>query len=120
MFVRFVVANDEAGWDQQRGLLTEFYRLDQEGELLSHEEERFREAQVWLDRHLPQPDVLAPTRPDAPDRAVRWLRVTAVEHVSCMRALAALLESKGIPVREVVSDNPGRIVYEDDCQVAAV
>ena len=120
MFIRFVVADDEAGWDQQRGLLTEFYRLDQEGELLSHEEERFREAQTWLNAHLPQPEALSPTRPDSPGRTVRWLRVSSAEHVSCMRALAALLESKGIPVQEIISADPGRIVYEDDHQVAAV
>ena len=120
MFVRFVVANDEAGWDPQRGVLTEFYRLDQDGELLSHEEERYREAQTWLNAHLPMPEALSPARPDAPDRAVRWLRLSAAEHVSCMRALAALLESKGIPVQEIVSEDPGRIVYEDDYQIAVV
>ena len=120
MFVRFVVASDEAAWDQQRGVLTEFYRLDQEGELLSHEEERFREAQEWLNDHLPHPEALPPTGSDAPGRAIRWLRASAAEHVSCMRALAALLESKGIPVQEIHTDDPGEIVYEDDHQVAAV
>ena len=112
MFVRFVVPYRHPGSEPQRSVLAELHRLEEEGELLSHEADRFRESENWLARHLP--------RADAPEEAVRWLRVTASEPVSCMRALAAILETRGIPVQEMLTNNPGEIVYEDDHQVAAV
>jgi len=42
------------------------------------------------------------------------------EHIRNMRALAALLEQKGISVEELRPDKPGYVVYEDEQQVAAI
>jgi len=59
-------------------------------------------------------------RPNATERAVTWLKMGAVEHVSRMRQLVTLLEHKDVAVEELRTDKPGYIVYEDEHQVAAV
>jgi hypothetical protein len=38
------------------------------------------------------------TRPNAPERAITWLKASASAHVTHMRELASLLEHKDVPV----------------------
>jgi len=42
------------------------------------------------------------------------------EHITRMRALAALLDHKDTPVAAFETDKPGYVVYEDEHQVAAI
>lgn len=47
------------------------------------------------------------------------MRMSATEHVSRMREVT-LLEHKDLAVKELRTDRPGYIVYEDEHQVAAI
>jgi hypothetical protein len=58
-------------------------------------------------------------RPHAKDQALSWFKDTATEHISQMRAFAAILELHDIQVEIIKTDRPGYIFYEDDFQVAA-
>jgi hypothetical protein len=120
-YVRFVVSERDDRSDQRRGIFSALYALERRGELAAYELSWFRAAETWFNEHLPQPDRLAWSgRPNAPERAISWLKASATEHVSRMRELMALLEHKGIPVEELWTDRPGYVVYEDDHQVAAM
>jgi hypothetical protein len=120
-FIRFaVVARDETS-DQQTGIFTALYRLERAGELSPHESEWFAGIARWFNANLKRPDRLAwSSRPNAPERAISWLKLSATEHIARMRELAALLDYKDIAVEEFRTDKPGYIVYEDDHQVAAI
>ncbi len=121
MYVRFVVPERDARSDQKRGIFTALYALEREGELASYELEWFRSIEEWFNDHLERPDRLTwSTRPNAPQRAITWLKMSATEHVSRMRELVTILEHKDLPVEELHTEKPGYIVYEDDHQVAAV
>ena len=121
MFVRFVVAERDPDSGHDRGVFTALYDLEKRGELLSHELTWFREAETWLNEHLAAPSRLSrSTRAGAPDVAISWLKLSAVEHLRRMRDLAQLLEHKGVPVSELRTERPGYVVYEDDHQVAAI
>ena len=75
MFVRFVVAERDDSSDQQRGIFTALYTLEEEGLLEPHELTWFREIERWFNRHLQRPRRLAwSTRPYAPERAITRLR----------------------------------------------
>ncbi|HKN64830.1 MAG TPA: hypothetical protein VJW73_01050 [Gemmatimonadaceae bacterium] len=121
VFVRFVVAERDDRSNQQRGIFTALYDLEEKGLLEPHELTWFRELDTWFDRHLAQPERLAwSARPNAPERAITWLRMTAGEHLRNMRQLVTLLEHKGVLVEELRTDKPGYVVYEDAHQVAAI
>lgn len=121
IFVRFVVTDRDHRSDQQRGIFTALYSLEHQGQLEPYELAWFRELEEWFNRNLKRPDRLAwSTRPNAPERAITWLKMSADEHVRNMRQLMALLDHKGIPVEELRTEKPGYIVYEDDNQVAAI
>jgi hypothetical protein len=121
MFVRFVVSEKHERSDQERGIFSALYDPERRGDLASYELDWFRAGEAWFDEHLRRPARLAwSSRPNAPERAITWLKASAEEHVSRMRELVALLEHRDITVREYRSERPGYIVYEDDYQVAAI
>jgi hypothetical protein len=120
-FIRFAVAARNEHSDQQQGVFQALYTLKRAGALLPHEEDWFKEITRWFDENLERPSRLAwSSRPNAPERAITWLKLSATEHVSRMRELVALLEHKDIAVEEFRTDKPGYIVYEDAHQVAAI
>jgi hypothetical protein len=53
-------------------------------------------------------------------RAISWFKETASEHISHMRQLALILESHDIAVSQLTTDNPGKVEYEDEHQIAAI
>jgi hypothetical protein len=121
MYLRFVVAERHERSDRQTGIFSALYALERRGQLDAAEMAWFREAESWLDANMPRPDRFAwSARPNAPERALSWLKASANRHVSRMRELAALLEHKGIAVTELRTEKPGYIVYEDECQVVAM
>jgi hypothetical protein len=121
VYVRFVVPERDTRSDQKRGIFTALYALEREGQLAPYEVEWFRSIEEWFNDHLRRPDRLTwSSRPNAPQRAITWLKMSATEHVSRMRELVTILEHKDLPVEELHTDKPGYIVYEDDHQVAAV
>src|SRR4051794_24019542 len=121
MFVRFAVTDLAESSQQQRGVFTALYRLEREGQLAVDEKVWFGEVEAWFNQHLKPPDRFQlSSRPGAPRTAITWLKASAVEHVSRMRELVALLRHKDVQVDEFMTDRPGYVVYEDDHQVAAV
>jgi hypothetical protein len=121
MYVRFVTGQRNPKSDQPNGIFTALYQLKNQGELGDHEISWFRELEAWFNEHLARPQRLAlSARPNTPERAITWLKLSATDHVKRMRELASLLEHKDIPCQELRTDRPGYIVYEDEHQVAAV
>jgi hypothetical protein len=121
MFIRFVTSKRNTRSDHQEGIFTALYALIRQHELQPHELTWFEDIEAWFEKNLEKPDRLSgSTRPNAPNRAVTWLKISAAEHVSKMRELAHLLEYKDIPVEELRTSKPGYIVYEDEHQVAAI
>lgn len=121
MFVRFVITERHPRSDQQQGVFSAIYALERAGALAPYELEWFRGIEDWFNAHLKPPARFAwSSRPNAPERAVTWLKMSATEHVSRMRQLVTLLEHKDMPVEELRTEKPGYIVYEDEHQVAAL
>jgi len=103
------------------GRFTALDALERRGELTPHEASWLAELEAWFNAHLRRPGRLAWwSRPNAPERAITWLKLSAVEHVARMRELAAFLEHKDVYVEELRTDRPGYVVYEDEHQVAAI
>lgn len=121
MYIRFVITQRHSRSGEQRGVFSALYALEDEGQFAPHELAWFHSIEEWFNQNLRRPSRLAwSSRPNAPERAITWLKASATEHVARLRELAALLEYKDIPVEELRTDRPGYIVYEDENQVAAI
>jgi hypothetical protein len=121
MYIRFVVSERDEDSGRERGVFSALYALEEDGELAQYERDWFHEAEAWFNENLRHPDRLAwSSRPNAPERAISWFKASAVDHVSRMRELVALLEHKAIVVTELRTERPGYVVYEDEHQVAAM
>jgi hypothetical protein len=121
VYVRFVVTIRDARSGHQQGIFTALYALEREGQLAASELDWFHSIEEWFNEHLTRPERLTwSSRPNAPQRAITWLKMSASEHVSRMRELVALLEHKDVPVEELRTEKPGYVVYEVQHQVAAV
>jgi len=115
MFLRFAVHDRDEDSGREKGVFTALYGLADQHSLSDYEMSWFVEQEVWFTKHLKRP----PDLKDHP-KAIGWFKDTATEHVSRMRALCALLEHKDIAIAYFETLKPGRIVYEDEHQVAAV
>jgi len=67
----------------------------------------------WFNEHLPAPD-------EVDSRAIFWFKPGAGEPMRMIWKLAELLDEGGYPVSRATCRNPGKVVYEDDYQVAAI
>ena len=81
-----------------------------------------REAFGWFGDNLDRPthyDRPGPRRGGAQD-ALCWFKAEAAEHIARMYELKAAFEACGIHVDVLRTRDPGRLVYEDPHQVAAL
>lgn len=109
-FVRFVI--DAPG----RGHVGLFQTSDliEEDEALPPAARRaLADAYRWFNDHFPMP-------PRQPPEAVFWFRESAREPIARLRTIVECHRLAGRPIVMLATHAPGRIVYQDDVQVAAV
>ena len=114
LFIRFVVGGDDEHHRLLTGLITEARLLRDRGELASYEEEWLEETYEWFNQNLPCPPFS--TQRWSSDVA-SWFKDSAKESIQKMRELSVLLETHGLQVRMLRSENPGLVLYEDQYQV---
>lgn len=119
--VRFVAEAIHPNSQRRSGLFQLIYELEDSGELTKGEAEVLEEIRAWFNRNLEKPDRFARSLRSHPHaKAVSWFKPSARAHIAKMRELAALFESHGYAVRQVLTTRPGYVVYEDEVQVTAV
>jgi hypothetical protein len=108
VYLRFVVERPQ-GWT---GLFTAGVLRDSE-DFSPAARSNLRAVYRWFNANLPVPRRL-------PRCAVCWFRADASESIDRLRELIELYRLAGFPVRMRATASPGRIVYRDEFQVAAV
>ena len=82
--------------------------------------ERLADLREWFNQHLERPARFNRSRrPHRKKKAISWFKDSACEHIRRAREIAELISAAGLPVREVKTERPGYVVYEDDFQVVA-
>jgi hypothetical protein len=83
----------------------------------------------WFSLHLPCPRRFSPYRDGwrhssygwkRTPIAISWFKPDAADHLRRAAELAAILAGLGVPVRQLSTDRPGYVTYEDRFQVVAV
>ena len=114
MFIRFVVGADDEIHRMLTGVITEARILRDENKLHSYEEEWLEDIYDWFNSHLPHPPF---STAKFPRDVVTWFRSESSDFIARMWDIVAIIESHDVPVRVLKSQNPGKVVYEDDYQV---
>lgn len=116
MYVRFVVDKRDEDSLEPQGIFQAVGDLADSGRLAAYELELYEEVRVWFREHLKKPKRFSRAHHAF---AICWFKDTAVEHLAQARQFAYLLGAHGIFVRQLLTDRPGYVVYEDEFQVAA-
>lgn len=116
MYVRFVVEKRDEDSLEPQGIFQAAAALAESGQLAPYELEQYEAVRVWFREHLNKPSRFSRARHSY---AICWFKDTAREHLTQARQWVYLLEEHGVAVRQVVTERPGYVVYEDEFQVAA-
>jgi hypothetical protein len=114
MFIRFVVGGDREHHRSLTGIINEARLLRDRGGLNQGQVSWLEEAYVWFSANLPVPPYSSSNWPRG---AIAWFRDDAGEPISRMWEIASLLKEQGVPVRILLSANPGKILYQDAYQI---
>lgn len=109
-YVRFVVDHPSEG---RRGLFRSSELIEDDIELPAGTRTEFRTVLRWFNKKLTPPRRL-------PQNAVCWFRADAADFIKQMRTLVELYRLADRQVLMQSTRRPGRIVYRDAFQVAAV
>ena len=107
VFLRFAVGEIDADSQEQLGIFQAAYGLG------SGTGRRFDSALEWFCEHLVAPG-------DVPARAIFWFKADADACVGHVWEMIRALKSSGLAVWMMRCRQPGRVVYEDAHQVAAI
>jgi hypothetical protein len=122
MYIRFVIDTRHGESGRNMGLFMAMERLHQDKLLYGYEIELEEEIYQWFRKNLKVPRVLSAGSSNHYRKpgAISWFRSTAVEHIDKMRQYAQILEAHGVSVSQVTTERPGKILYEDEYQIAAI
>jgi hypothetical protein len=99
------------------GIFASVYRLQRDGKLSEEEKKEYYNIdQVWFQEKLPNPPFYDDEKPGKP---ITWFKTATTSHMlEKLQPLMAMLDKYSMPYDVVYTNFPGRIVYEDEFQVA--
>lgn len=121
MYIRFEIDEKDELSGRAKGVFIAMDTLLENGSLYEYEQEIEKEIYAWFKKNLKVPKVQSSksgyhTRP----RSISWFKSSATEHIDKMRQYAQILEAHDMAVKQLITERPGNIVYEDDHQVSAI
>ena len=118
MFIRFVTDQYDPNTGQPMGIFAAAYWLLENDRIPDYSRAEIRKTLDWFKTNLPIPDRFVRSRkPHRRDNGVCWFKTHASECMRHVRYLALLVSEHDIAVRELLTDTPGYMIYEDDAQV---
>jgi hypothetical protein len=97
------------------GLFYATCTLQQSHDLPDYAEELLEESLKWFNRNL-----TVPRLPSRKSRCVFWFRTDANELLRRVWPLVALMNEAGLYVHHRTTSRPGKIIYHDNHQIAAI
>ena len=114
-FIRFQTELRSTHKGSPLGVFCATVALEEQFDLPDYAQELLRESLDWFNSNL-----VAPRLPAQYARCVFWFRTEAEELLEHVWPLVALLNQEGLYVHQRTTSQPGKIVYFDEYQVAAV
>ena len=112
IYLRFAVSRMEPATGRERGIFRGAGMLEASDRLSAHERGRLRRVLRWFNRNLQVPRVES--------SAIFWFKSDATECIGRVWELVRLFDANDTLVWMMRCHDPGKIVYVDEFQVAAV
>ena len=123
MFTRFIVKyfNKQTKREETGIFRAADYVRDFSG-ISKTEKENLQELIEWFDNNLPVPEFYDdPSKRSEEQHTYFWFKTSATEFLAAMNALIRILENNGIKVERLIAEKiPGKLIFEDDCQIAVI
>ena len=104
---------------ERYGIFVAVWHLVRDGRVTAEEEKEYWSHRAWFEEHLPIPPYHAEGNPE---RAITWFKDEVMDHPMMKRLEfyqeMGLKYQLGIQIES--TNDPGRIVYEDEFQIGAV
>lgn len=121
MYVRF-----QSPHPGKRGVHTGVFGLTnllgRSGRLTVEQHRAWRKGNEWYDAAYPDPSDTDPSVYDETvnPQATAWFKISATHLLDRVPEYLDILRAHGVECERVESDDPGRIIYEDDVQIVVV
>ena len=121
MYLRFVVPENDENSGREMGIFSAGGILDDEGRLYDYESKIRNSILSWFSKNLDVPTVQASeSNYYSNPNAISWFKASAIDHIAKMREYVEILKAHDAQVKQLVTERPGKILYEDEYQIAAV
>jgi len=99
------------------GIFAAVHRLQRDGKLNEEEKAVYYDVdQVWFQENLPNPPFYDD---DNPGKPITWFKTETTEHMlEKLQPLMDMMDKYNMPYDVVYTNFPGKVVYEDEYQVA--
>lgn len=118
IYIRFVIVDKDNDSNQAQGLFAAMGELEEQNLLYQWELEIKKDIYAWFNANLKVPSVLSGHYSKV--QAISWFKDSATEHIESMRRYSQILEAHNYQIQQLVTERPGKILYEDDYQIAAI
>lgn len=112
-FVRLAVPAWHWGTGEGQGIFRVAGHIQDNVRLGEEQEKRLAATLRWFNKRLPVPRIVEP-------RALFWFKFSAAECRRRVTQLARLLRELGVGIVITETNAPGKVVYEDEFQVAVI
>lgn len=120
MYIRFVVDEIDEGSGQRKGIFQAIGNMKRQDVFYEYELEHIADVMDWFNENLESPlDYLNKQKLRKSEVCISWFIESASEHIAKVREFVCLVESKGVVVSQIRTDNPGKTVYVDEYQLFA-
>ena len=99
------------------GIFAAVHRLQRDGKLNEEEKNMYYDIdQVWFQENLPNPPFYDD---DNPGKPITWFKTDTTAHMlEKLQPLMDMMDKNNMPYDVVYTNFPGKIVYEDEYQIA--
>jgi len=115
-YIRFVVGPEGAQSDADRGIFHSITQALEWQNITGSDADELNGILSWFSLKLPKPSSAGR---DKHRSGNCWFKTDAAEHINRIYEMVQILERNGMNVREIKTDKPGYVIYEDDWQLVA-
>jgi hypothetical protein len=122
MYLRFVTDEVDLRTGKAKGMFSLAYELIRESVLSYDDEGLLKQSLNWVESNIPIPTKFSRTNNEYRKNTggLCWLKSESREAVSKHWDVKNVLEIAGYSVKLIKTNNPGKMVYEDDFQAVAL
>ena len=121
MYIRFLAEFKNDNDETDTGIFQAAAFLRRSHKTYDYDKQFLLEIRDWFNLHLEKPDRFNKAkRKNAQNVSLSWFKSTATVHLQKMYEMKQILDKYDIEVTEIMRENPGYIIYEDDYQVSTL